>query len=230
VRHASQLPGLFVVADDDEYPPTEEVMEWLYGISSNPGKKLVHYAAEKPPWLGNEDEYVAPAPGGHGTDMFKVHPELLRIIVDWYVTTLIKTPGQAPADTLASLPILDQIEIPGGAAQVAQQLTEARRKDPRAQLWPWVVVNVMGYDNLQAGNIKLAVEILKPNVLAYPESADANDSLSDAYLADGQKDLARQYAEKALALLASDTTDSEARRNLIRDDAQQNLKQLGAAH
>ncbi len=230
VRQASQLPALFVAADDDEYPPTEEVMEWLYGISSSPGKKFVHYVAEKPPWLGNEDEYVAPVLGGHGTDMFKVHPELPGIVVDWYVTTLIKTPGQAPADPLASVPILDQIEKPGGADQVAQQLMEAQRKNPHAQLWPWAVVNVMGYDNLQAGNTKLAVEILKLNVMAYPESADANDSLSDAYLADGEKYLARQYAEKALALLASDTSDSEARRNLIRDDAQQNLKQLGAAH
>lgn len=32
-------------------------------------------------------------------------------------------------------------------------------------------------------------------------SADANDSLSDGYLGDGQTDLAREYAEKALALL-----------------------------
>ena len=34
--------------------------------------------------------------------MFKVHPELPGIIVDWFVTTLIKTPGHAAADTVAS--------------------------------------------------------------------------------------------------------------------------------
>ena len=45
LRHASQLPGLFVVADDDEYPPTVEAMEWLYITSSSPGKKFVHYSA-----------------------------------------------------------------------------------------------------------------------------------------------------------------------------------------
>ncbi|MBZ5616502.1 MAG: hypothetical protein LAO23_21035 [Acidobacteriia bacterium] len=67
------------------------------------------------------------------------------------------------------------------------------------------------------------------------KTADAYDSLSDAYLADGQKDLARQTAEKALVLLdahtapASSWSDTEARRKLIRDSAQQNLKQLGAA-
>ena len=40
-------------------------------------------------------------------------------------------------------------------------------------------------------------------MLAYPDSADARANLADAYLADGQKDLARQYAEKALAMLDS---------------------------
>jgi dienelactone hydrolase len=233
MRQASQLPGLFVWADSDDYPPTAEVMEWLYGISSNPGKKFIRHAGPEAPWLAYEDKDV-PATGSHGTDLFKVHPELPGIIVNWFVTTLIKTPGQAPVSNNGaagsiSVSILDQIETPGGAAQVAQQLMEARRKDPGAQLWPRNLVNVMGYDNLQVGNTKLALQILKLNVLAYPESADANDSLGDAYLANGEKDLARQYAEKALALLASDTKESEARRDAIRASAQQKLNQLGAA-
>jgi hypothetical protein len=50
--------------------------------------------------------------------------------------------------------------------------------------------------------------------------------LSDAYLADGQRDLARQKATKALELLPSDTTDSEQRRNGIRASAEQKLKEL----
>jgi dienelactone hydrolase len=234
MRLASQLPGLFVWADGDDYPPTAEVMEWLYGISTNPGKMFIHYAGQEAPWLAYEDKDV-PATGSHGTDLFKVHPELPGTIVDWFVTTLIKTPGQAPVNNRGaagslSMSILDQIETPGGADQVAQQLMEARRRDPQAELWPRLLVNVMGYDNLQVGNRKLALEILKLNALAYPESADANDSLGDAYLANGEKDLARQYAEKALAILASDTKESEARRNVIRASAQQKLNQLGAAH
>jgi len=40
---------------------------------------------------------------------------------------------------------------------------------------------------------------------------------------------AGNLAEKALALLASDTKESEARRDVIRDSAQQKLNQLGAA-
>jgi pimeloyl-ACP methyl ester carboxylesterase len=234
LRQASQLPGLFVVSDDDEGPPTEEVMEWIYGISSNPSKRFVHYPGKKAPWNGFEDTQV-PAVGAHGTDLFKSHPELPGIIVDWFVTTLITTPGHTPAQPLASASILEQLELPGGVVRVTQQLQDLRRRDPKAQLFPEVVVTILGYDHLAVGEKKLAVEIMKLVVAAYPDSADAYDSLSDVYLADGQKDLARQTAEKALALLDSHTapasswSDTEARRKLIRDGAEQNLRQLGAA-
>jgi hypothetical protein len=213
-------------------------MELLYITASNPGKKFVHYsAAHDAPWLWYEpfDIGKVPANGGHGTDMFKPHPELPGIIVDWFVTTLIKTPGHAPADTLASAPILNQIEMPGGVAQATQQLMEARRKDPEVQLWPEITVSIIGNDHLRVGETKAAIEIIKLNLLSYPDSADANDDLADAYLADGQKDLARKYAEKALTLLDSHTapasswTDTEQYRGEIRRDAQKVLKKLDAA-
>jgi dienelactone hydrolase len=238
LRQASQLPELFVVADDDEYPPTVEAMEFLYLASSNPGKKFVHYsAAQDAPWIWYEtsDASKVPAHGGHGTDLFSVHPELTGIIVDWFVTTLIKTPGHAPADTLASSAIIDQIRSPGGVAQATQQLMEARRKDPEAQLFPEVTVSIIGQDHLRVAEPKLAVEVFKLNLLAYPESADANDNLADAYLADGQKDLARKHAKKALAILDSHTvpasswTDTDPYRGEIRRDAEEVLKKLDAA-
>jgi hypothetical protein len=53
-------------------------------------------------------------------------------------------------------------------------------------------------------------------------------------LADGQKDLARQYAEKALAMLdshaapASSWSDTEQRRGEIRNDLQDVLKKVGS--
>ena len=239
LRQASQLPGLFVVADDDEYPPTVEAMELLYITASNPGKKFVHYsAAREAPWLWYETADVGkvPATGGHGTDLFKVHPELPGIIVNWFVTTLIKTPGHAPADTVASVAILNQIRTPGGVALVTQQLMEARRKDLQLQLWPEITVDIIGSDHLRAGEIKEAIEFFRLNLLAYPDSADAHNNLADAYLKDGQKELARQLAEKGLALLdshaapASSWSDTEERRGEVRSGLQDVLKKLDAAH
>jgi Uncharacterized conserved protein len=238
LRQAVQLPELFVVADNDEYPPTVEAMELLYVTASNPGKKLVHYAGtEEAPWIWYEpiDVGKVPATGGHGTDMFKVHPELPGIITNWFVTTLIKTPGHAAANTVASATILNQLRKPGGVAQVTRQLTHARRSDPEAQLFPEIAVSIIGQDHLRAGEAKSAIEVLRLNRLAYPESADALTNLADAYLADGQKDLARKRAEEALALLDSHTvpasswSDTEPQRGEIRRSAQRILEKLHAA-
>ena len=234
LRQASQLPELFVVADDDEYPPIVEGMELLYITASNPSRKFVHYSAShEAPWLWYEpfDIGKVPAKGGHGTDLFKPHPELPGIIVDWFVTTLTKTPGHAPADTVASAAILNQIETPDGVAQATRRLTDARQKDPKAQLWPEVTVDIIASGHLRE-DAKTAIEIFKLNLLAYPDSADAHSNLADAYLKDGQKDLARQHAEQTLAMLDSHTSpasswsDTEPRRGEIRRSAQQVLKKL----
>src|SRR5437868_8983881 len=177
LRQASQLPGLFVVADDDEYPPTVEAMEWLYVTSSSSGKKFVHYsAAQDAPWIWYEtsDASKVPAKGGHGTDLFKGHSELPGIIVDWFVTTLIKPPGHAPADTLASASTINEIQTPGGVAKVTQQLIEARKTDPLAQLFPEVTASTIGQGFLRVGDTKSAIEVLQLVLLAYPDSADAN--------------------------------------------------------
>jgi len=215
LRNSAKVPVFFSVADDDEFPTIVLAIEWLYSLTSNPGKTFVHYAT-----------------GGHGADMFPVHPELPGIIVDWYVTTLIKTPGQATATKNApAIPpevhILDQIDQPGGAAKVGQLLEESRQHDPKAILFSEATVNFVGYEHIQFGDAKGAVEIMKLNLAAYPNSPNVYDSLSDAYLANGQKDLARQNAKKALELLSSDTTDNEQVRKAIRSNAEQKMKQLG---
>ena len=251
LHQAPQFPELFVVADNDEYPPTVEAMLLLYGRSSSPSRKLIHYStAQEAPWLWYEtsDPTKVPATGSHGTDLFKIHPDLPGIIVEWFVNTLIKTPGHAPADPLAAAVILNQLEMPGGVTLVTQQLTEARRKDPQAKLWPEVTLEIVGSDHMRlaevektAGHVsesqaerKRGIEIFKLNLLAYPDSADAHFNLADAYLQDGQKDLARQYAEKALLLLDSHTaplsswSDTAERRAEIRQGIQDTLKKLAS--
>src|SRR5207249_8435418 len=145
---------------------------------------------------------------------------------------LIKTPGHASADPLAAAAILNQLATPGGAAQVTQQLIEARRKDPKVQLWPEVSGDIIGSGYLREGEIKAAIEIFKLNLLAYPDSADANGNLADAYSRDGQKELARKYVQKALALLDSHTapasswSDTEQRRSEIRKGLEDVLQKI----
>jgi dienelactone hydrolase len=214
LRKSEKLPMMLSAADDDG--AAVEVMQWLYGLSTNPGSKFVRYTS-----------------GGHGTEMFAAHKELPGTIMEWYVQTLVKTPGSAPAVSGASgkkraAGILEEIDSAGGASTAAQKLSEARRRDPKANLFSEAMVNLLGYEHLQSGDNKGAVEILKLNAVAYPNSPNVYDSLSDAYLADGQKDLARDNAKKALELLKSDTTDPEAQRKAIQESAETKLKQLGA--
>src|SRR5436305_10261225 len=90
----------------------------------------------------------------------------------------------------------------------------------------------IGFAHMRAGDVKAAVEVLKLVLLAYPESADANETLAEAYLADGQKELARQHSEKALVLLdshrlpASSWADTEQFRGEIRRGAEKTLSKL----
>jgi len=211
----SNLPVLYGFADDDEFPPSPLVTEWLYALTPNPGKKLARYPD-----------------GGHGAEIFKAHPEFEGIIKDWFITTLVKTPGRAPgAIEKPVLPkeiqILDQLDQPGGAVNVSQMMVEARKKDPRARLFPEDVVNIMGYEHMRAGDNKGAVEILKLNVEAYPDSTNVYDSLSDAYLAAGEKDLALANIKRALEMLKTDTTTPQRLRDGIKASCEQKLKQLG---
>jgi dienelactone hydrolase len=211
----SQTPVLAAIADDDEFPDSIIATEWIFSLSPATGNRFFHYAK-----------------GGHGADMFAAHPELRDAIVDWYKTTLIKSPGHAPAakehwQAPPQVQLLTLIDQPGGAQQARQKLEEARKSDAKAVLFPEAQVNTLGYEHMQAGDLKGAIEILKLNAEAFPDSPNVYDSLGDVYLADGQKELARQNAQKALELLASDTVDPEARKQAIRASAEQKLKQLG---
>ena len=238
LHDAAGVPALFVTADADEYPPTVEAMELLYVTDSSPSKKLVHYPARtEAPWLWYEpfDVGKVPATGNHGTDLFATHPDLPGTIVDRFVTTLLRTPGHAPAEMVACAATLGEIRSPDGVARVAERLRRARESDPQAQIFPEIGASIIGQDHLRAGDAKRAVEVLGLVALAYPDSADAHDNLAAACLAAGDNDRARQHAEKALALLdshaapASSWTDTEAYRGEIRKDVEKTLGKLAGS-
>jgi len=235
LKEATRLPALYVVADDDEYPPTVEAMELTYATHATPMKKLVHYAAEREaPWLWYEplDVGRVAAHGGHGTDLFAGHPEVPRILVDWLVTTLVRTPGHAPVETIACAATLDDIRAPGGVARVRQRLLDLRKTDPETQLFPEITASIIGFDYQRAGDAKSAVEVLELVLLAYPTAA-AHENLSEAYLQDERKEVARKEAETSLEMLsahaapASSWSDTDEFRGEIRRGAQDVIAKAG---
>src|SRR5262249_37065002 len=115
---------------------------------------------------------------------------------------------------------------PVAAANAAQLYAQSVAKNPKDALISEPALNRVGYDHLQQGDKKGAIAILKLTASLYPNSPNVYDSLGDAYIADGQNDLARQNAQKAIELRAHDTTDPDDRRKALRDSAEQKLKQL----
>jgi dienelactone hydrolase len=211
---SSALPIFVSAADDDEFGNMVEPMQWWFSLSLNSASRFEHYAT-----------------GGHGADMFAVHKELIDLIAEWFAASLTNHPTDVPkTDGTALQPqvirTLEMIDKPGGADEVAMTLSQAREHDSNAVIFPQFIVNLLGYEHIQIGDAKGALEILKLNVAAYPDSPNAYDSLGDAYLAAGEKDLALKNAKRVLELLPGDKTDSEAMRNGIRKSAEQKITQL----
>ena len=211
LRKSPKLPLFMAAADDDPDLGVVDIMQWLGDLSPDPANKLVHYTT-----------------GGHGVEMFAAHKELPGMIVDWFHATLKDPPSvpgtRAAGSMSAQSRFLELLDRPDGFSKATAMYAEERRRDPKIVLFPEIVVNRLGYEHLLSGDNKGAIEIFKWNVTAYPLSPNAYDSLGDAYLADGQRDLARENAKKTLELLATDTVDGQARRDGIKANAESKLK------
>ena len=205
-------PLFTAAADDDVFGNQVATMQWYFSVSPNPASRFEHYAT-----------------GGHGAEMFALHPELPRMIAQWF-RAVLKGSGDLPATNGEKLPaqqikMMELMDQPGGAAKAMKVLTEARQRNPNAVILPEFLTNLLGYEHMLAGDAKNAVEIMKLNVAAYPNSPNAYDSLGDAYIADGQKEQGIASAKKCLALLESDTVDNEQRKKAIRENAELKLTQ-----
>lgn len=215
LRESPRVQLFMAVADDDDDRGVVEIMQWLYALSPNPGNKLEHYAV-----------------GGHGVEMFKAHEDLEGMIVEWFGKTLKANPTVSAKNGAAANPVsheiqfLEMVDQPGGVAKATKMYEEARQKDPKVVLFSEVVMNRVGYEHLQAGDVKGAIELLKLNVEAYPSSPNVYDSVSDAYLAAGQNELALENAKKALQYLQKDTTDPQTYKDGIKANAEEKLKKL----
>jgi tetratricopeptide (TPR) repeat protein len=114
-----------------------------------------------------------------------------------------------------------------GVERAVQTFHAARRRDPDAFLFPEGVMNQAGYERLQAGKTKDAIALFTLNVEAYSASANAQDSLGDAYLADGQRDRALAAARRCLELLPDDKSNDQFKA-AIRASAEEKIKKLSA--
>ena len=209
----SWLPIFTAAAADDQYDKNApQLMRWFADVSGNSRNRFV----------GFND-------GRHGTEIFGPHPELPRQIVEWFVDTLVTSPADRTRSVeRRATPTSEFWAVAnerGGAAKAAQIFRDARKRDANAFLFPEFMLNQLGYARLQAGNADEAVELFKLNIEAYPKSANAHDSLADAYIAQGRNDLALKAEEKCLELLPADTINEDFKASL-RQGAEQKIARL----
>lgn len=75
-------------------------------------------------------------------------------------------------------------------------------------------MNMMGYRLLGLNKVKDAIEVLKLNVDAFPKSSNAYDSLGEAYMISGDKELAIQNYKKSVELNPNNTNGIETLKKL----------------
>ena len=191
-------------------------MRWLLGFSSGSANQLKEYPN-----------------GGHGTDIFAVHKDLEPAIVAWFDRHLVKNPVRAttsgtpqpgPSARMAAM-----LREAGGGARALADLRAARKAGKPVQIAPEAGINALGYELLQGGRVPDAIAIFELNVEAYPGSANTLDSLSDGYLAAGDKVKALEFARKALAALPGDKNAPDAFKQQIRESAEGKIRQLGGS-
>jgi dienelactone hydrolase len=216
LRKNPDLPLFATVADDDPDPGVVEIMEWIYGFSTNPINKFAHFSK-----------------GGHGVELFAVHKDLPTDIVSWLNNALSPHPivpsTRAPVLAAYQNRFLNFLDEPSNTSKAAQVFLTDRQSQPQYVLFSEPLMNRLGYEYLQSGNIQAAIDLFKLNVTAYPDSPNVYDSLADAYIADGQKDLARQNEQKTLDLLAHYTKYSKDYAKGLREAAQKKLSQLSTS-
>jgi tetratricopeptide (TPR) repeat protein len=75
-------------------------------------------------------------------------------------------------------------------------------------------MNQIGLDLLRMGRVKDAIEVLKQNVVDYPQSFNVYDSLGEAYAANGDRELAIKNYERSIELKPDNKGGIEALKKL----------------
>ncbi len=75
-------------------------------------------------------------------------------------------------------------------------------------------MNMVGYQLMGTGKIKEAIEVFKLNVTSFPDSGNVYDSLGEAYLKDGNKELAIKNYKKSVEIDPNNTNGMKILKDL----------------
>lgn len=87
-----------------------------------------------------------------------------------------------------------------GAQAALQRFTELKESGPAGQKVNETTLNELGYLLLSANQVQDSIAVFQRNVQEYPQSSNVYDSLGEAYMDAGKKELAIANYEKSLQL------------------------------
>jgi len=139
-----------------------------------------------------------------GTKLDEMSRNIAAILYDKPITP----PKKSIAETLART-ILEK-----DVATAIKQYRDLKAAQPDAYDFNERELNMLGYRLLGMKKVKEAIEIFKLNVEAYPQSSNVFDSLGEAYLVNGDKELAIKNYSKSVELNPKNTAAVEALKKL----------------
>jgi CubicO group peptidase (beta-lactamase class C family) len=200
-------------------PPTGKLsttLAWGFGVGlqqTNDGQSFWH-------WGDNGDVhcYVVGYPKQHrGIVIFTnsgnghaIIPEIIRESLggDQPAIAWIKyEPYNSPSKTFYK-------DIVGRGVPAIEQYREQRKSKAAAFGLDETQTNSLGYALLRAKHVKEAIAIFTLNVEDYPNSANVYDSLGEAYLAAGEKELAIKNYQRSVELNPKNDGGIEALKKL----------------
>jgi CubicO group peptidase (beta-lactamase class C family) len=101
-----------------------------------------------------------------------------------------------------------------GIEAAVDQYRAGLKENPEANRVKEEPMNSLGYQFLMAKRFKEAIEIFKLNVEAFPNSFNVYDSLGEAYMENGDKELAIQNYKKSVELNPNNTPGIERLKKL----------------
>jgi tetratricopeptide (TPR) repeat protein len=130
---------------------------------------------------------------GNSDTFFYIAPRVLELVAreyDWKFT-----PDQEPA--AQALMLVENVKGTEAALNFYQWIKDGTAKGFKADEGS---LNQLGYHLLQQKKIDEAIKVFQRNVQEYPNASNPYDSLGEAYMTAGQKDMAIKNYEKSLEL------------------------------
>ena len=134
---------------------------------------------------------------------------------------LYDQPYESPKQSIAEALLKTVVEKDGASA--VRQYRELKTTRTSEYNFGEVELNTLGYQLLQMKKVAEAIEIFKLNVEAYPQAANTYDSLGEAYMTHGDKELAITNYKKSLALNPKNTGATRALAILIGEQKEANV-------